>query len=136
MTAMKIGETDEWADEDDVAVYRERARTMLDQIVREVKLALKEADIDLDVFLMIPNSGDAIATFGTITDPPDDLWRRTSDIVCSIVREMAGLDGVRSRALSCASTADQSGDLDSPADTGGPVPIPAPMPSLDAGAER
>jgi hypothetical protein len=81
---------------------------------------------------MIPNGGDAICTFGTITDPPDELWGRVSDIVCSIVREIVGLGGVRSRALSCAST----GALDSPADTGGPVLIPASMPSLDAGVER
>ena len=93
-----------------------------------MKQALQEAAIEIDVFLMIPATGDAIATFGTLADPPDELWTRIGEIVCSIVRRAVGLDRVCSRPLSCATTADE---MTNP--TGAmPMTIPA---SLAAGAE-
>jgi hypothetical protein len=87
----------------------------------------------MDVFVMIPNTGDAIATFGTIIDPPDEVWSRVGEIVCSILRKAVGLDRVRCRELACATTADQ---MTSPAESAPiPTPTPTPMPPLDAGAE-
>ena len=98
----------EWIEDDeDVAAQRAKARNLLPQITQQVKQALQEASIEIDVFLMIPASGDAIATFGTLADPPDELWTRIGDIVCSIVRRAVGLDRVCSRPLSCATTADE-----------------------------
>ena len=37
--------------------------------------------IDLGLFFLIPNSGDAIVTFGTPGDPSDDEWNHVREIV-------------------------------------------------------
>jgi len=101
-------EVAEWIEDDeDVAAQRAKARNLLPQITQQVKQALQEASIGLDVFLMIPATGDAIATFGTLADPPDELWIRIGEIVGSIIRRAVGLDRVCSRPLSCATTADE-----------------------------
>ena len=122
-------EVAEWIEDDeDVAAQRAKAKNLLPQITQQVKQALQEASIGVDVFLMIPASGHAIATFGTLADPPDELWSRIGEIVCSIVRRAIGLDRVCSRPLSCATTADE---MTNP--TGA---MPSTMPgSLAAGAE-
>ena len=73
-------ETEEWIeDEEGVAAQRARARNLLPQITQQIKQALDEASIEIDVFLMIPTTGDAIATFGTLTDPPDELWNSVGE---------------------------------------------------------
>jgi hypothetical protein len=89
--------------------YRERAKTMLDQIVQQVKQALADAAISIDVFLLIPGGGDAIMTFGTVADPdPDDEeWSAVGAIVSAVVRRAIGLDRSRCRSLACATTRDQ-----------------------------
>jgi len=70
-------EVAEWIEDDeDVAAQRAKAKDLLPQITQQVKQALQEASIGVDVFLMIPASGHAIATFGTLADPPDELWTR------------------------------------------------------------
>jgi hypothetical protein len=81
---MTIQELDDPTDDDDVATHRARARNLLPQITQQVKRALDNAGISLDVFVMIPSSGDAIATFGTAADPADEVWSRASKIISSI----------------------------------------------------
>ena len=74
-----------------------------------MKQALADAAISIDVFLMVPGSGDAIVTFGPVTDPDpnDDEWQTVSAIVASVVRRAIGLDRSRCRSLACATTHDQ-----------------------------
>ena len=93
---MENDEREDLTDYEDVAAHRDRARNMLPQITQQVRQALNDADIDLDVFLMIPASGDAVATFGTVADPDDELWERVTEIVSSIVRRdgWAGSDAM------------------------------------------
>ena len=91
---------------DDVTTYRARARDLLTEITRQVRQALDDAGISLDVFVMIPSSGDAIATFGTVADPSDETWDRTSKIISSIVGESVGLARTRCREVACASTSE------------------------------
>ena len=126
-------ENEKWIENDDgVRAYRARARNLLPQITQEVKQALDEASIEMDVFMVIPTTGDAVVTFGTAIDPPDEVWTRVSDIVCSIIRKAVGLDRAKCRELACATTADHSGQLTSPAR---PMPIPTLMPSIAAGGD-
>ena len=100
--------TEEWIEDDEgVMARRARARNLLPDITQEVKQALKEAGIEMDVFLMIPMSGDALATFGTIIDPPDEVWVRVGEIVCAVLGRTVGLGPVRCGGLACATTADQ-----------------------------
>jgi hypothetical protein len=128
---MDNDELDDLTDDERAADHRARARNLLTQITEEVKQALKDAGIEMDVFLMIPTTGDAVATFGTVIDPPDELWARVGEIVCSVLRKAVGLGPVRCRELACATTADQ---MTSPADLA-PMPIPTSMPALAAGDE-
>jgi hypothetical protein len=44
-------------DSDPLSVYRDRAKAMLDQVVRLTKQMLAEHMISLDIFFLIPNSG-------------------------------------------------------------------------------
>jgi hypothetical protein len=110
-------ETEEWIeDNESVAAQRARARNLLPQITQQVKQALYDASIEIDVFLMIPTTGDAIATFGTLTDPPDELWTSVGEIVCAVLGKTVGLQRARCRELACATTADISGQLTSSAE--------------------
>jgi hypothetical protein len=101
---MTFQELDDPTDDDGVATYRARARDLLTEITRQVRQALDDAGISLDVFVMIPSSGDAIATFGTAANPTDEAWDRASKIISSIVGESVGLARTRCREVACAST--------------------------------
>ena len=128
---METEEPDDLTDCEDVADHRDRARNLLPQITQQVRQALNDADIDLDVFLMIPASGDAVATFGTVSDPDDELWKRVTEIVSSIVGETVGLGRTRCREVICATTHDHQPSGSSVSRT--PMPTPA---SQDSGAAR
>jgi hypothetical protein len=62
------------ADEERVAVHRDRAKGMLNQIAQQAKAALDEQGLDFSLFFIVPHSGDAVITFGTSGDPSDDEW--------------------------------------------------------------
>jgi hypothetical protein len=91
---------------DDEADYRERAAAKLDQIARDAKEAMAYQGIDTPLFFLVPNSGDAILTFGTTLDPDDDEWNRIGEIVSNIVRHTVGLDRVRCQPVVCATSHD------------------------------
>ena len=88
----------------DEAAYRERATELLDQIAQQAKQALSDASIDIELFFMVPRSSKAILTFGTLADPPDDLWNRVSEAVSCVVRNSLGIERTRCRGVACAST--------------------------------
>jgi hypothetical protein len=83
---------------------RELLRGSLKDIASKVRTALDNAALGIPVFLIIPSSGQAILTFGTLLDPSDEDWSRATKIVCGIVSKVAGLDGLHSRELACASS--------------------------------
>ena len=128
-------ETEEWIEDDEAIVaQRARARNLLPKITQQVKQALHEASIEIDVFLMIPTTGDAIATFGTLSDPPDELWTSIGEIVCAVLGNTVGLERARCRELACANTADISRQLTSSADLH--ATISTSMPSAITGEAR
>jgi hypothetical protein len=100
---MDANDDDDPTDDDDVMTHRARAKGMLDQIAEQARIALAEQGFDTPVFFIVP-SGEAIVTFGTIIDPPDDQWKRVSDVVVSVVRQLVGLDRTRCREVVCATT--------------------------------
>ena len=63
-------EREDLADDGRAAAHRERATAMLPEIAQQVKEALTGERIDTSVFFLVPNSGDAIITFGSAVDPP------------------------------------------------------------------
>lgn len=103
---METEEFDEVADDGDRTINRAKAKAELDGIAAQVKQALTDAGIDLDVFLLVPASGDAIVTFGTLADPDQELWGHVANIVTNIVQEKVGLRQAWSREIMCATTAD------------------------------
>ena len=85
-----------------VETQREIIRLALDEIAIEVGTALRDAGIDCPIYLAIPNSGNAIASIATPTDPPDEEWARISSVACGIIGKMLGGIGLRGRELRCA----------------------------------
>jgi hypothetical protein len=55
---------------------------------------------------VVPNSGDAIVSFGTIAepDPSDETWNTISQMVCQIVKDALSLKKIRTRELATATT--------------------------------
>jgi len=98
------GEQDDLTGEGDQRTYQERATAMLDQIAQQTKLVLSEAGIDLEIFFLVSQNSTAILTFGTPTDPSDDIWARVGEIVSCVVRNSLGIERTRCRGLVCAST--------------------------------
>jgi hypothetical protein len=125
-------ERDDLAD-DEATAHRARAATMLDQIACDAKEALADQNIAIDLFFLVPNSGEAVLIYGTPGDPDDGLWNRVREIVGSIVAESIGLDRVQCRQVMCAAT-------DSIADhqrTDSPAQPPSPTPALQhVGADQ
>jgi hypothetical protein len=102
MATMPIHEAmEDAADYAGVTAHRARAEVMLDQITGRARQALDAQGIDVDLFIMIPNSGDAIIAYGTTGDPSDELWNRAGMIVSEVVRDVVGVRRVRCRAVVC-----------------------------------
>jgi hypothetical protein len=99
---------DDLTDDKCVAVQRDRAMGMLNQIAQQAKAALDEQGLNISLFFLVPHSGDAIITFGTSDDPSDDEWDRVEEIVGSIVGQSIGLDRVRCRSVASATTRDRA----------------------------
>ena len=91
-------------DMDVVVAKRAKASAVLDQIAGRVKSALLEAGIELELFFLVPNSGNAILTFGVSGDPDDDLWDKISEIVVGVLKDTVGLVQPRRYAVRCATT--------------------------------
>jgi len=89
-------------DDDDVPAYRARAAIMLDQIAQASKRAL--ADQGIDLFFLVPNSGEAILIYGTPGDPDDASWEQVGETVAAIVGGLIGLRDTRRRPVRCATT--------------------------------
>lgn len=88
----------------DTQTHRQRATSDLDQIAQQVKRVLAENGIDVSLFFVVPGGGDAILSFGSMSDPSDELWDRITNLVCDVIKEAIGVDRVRCRGAACAST--------------------------------
>ena len=80
---------DDLADNDDATTYSERAKAMLDRIAAQAKQALSQRGVELDLFFLTPSSH-SVVTFGTMSDPPEQLWEEVSAVVSSIVQQEVG----------------------------------------------
>jgi hypothetical protein len=117
-------------DGDEVTADRDRAKETLNQVAGLAKQALAENGIDLDLFFLVPNSGESILMFGTSIDPDFATWARVGEIVSAIVREVVGLDDTRCRPVTCSTTTDAvAGNERSP------MQIPTPI-LQNTGAEQ
>jgi hypothetical protein len=84
------------------AELRRRATEALPQIAEQANEALRQVGIEFDVFFIVPRSGNAILTFGTLADPTDEVWEAASNIINVIVQDAIDAGELRSHELSCA----------------------------------
>ena len=89
-------------DSDTEFAYRERATAILDEVAALARKALMEAEIPMNVFFIVPPSGDAILTLGLAVSRGE--WQDIRAVVSSLVRRSIGLEPSRCRAIFCAMT--------------------------------
>jgi hypothetical protein len=99
-------------EKDSASTYRATIREQLNVIAATVQLALRDADLAQPVFFSVPSSGKAILTFATPLDPSEADWNRISAIICAIVGEKTGLEGLTARKLPCSVAAGTMGAAD------------------------
>ncbi len=87
---------------DDLELRRNSVRGSLNEITNDIAMEMRDAGLaSIPVYLVIPNSGEAIATVATPLDPSDDDWSRVMDIVCRVVQGKIGSGKLWNRGLAC-----------------------------------
>lgn len=86
----------------DAQKQRQTATIKLDQIAQQVRQVMAEHQIDVSLFFFVPSGGDAIISFGTMSDTPDELWDQITGLVCAVIQEEIGDERVRCRGVACA----------------------------------
>jgi hypothetical protein len=92
---------DQWL-ESHLDAKRKILRQAIDEIARQVGLALQDAGLHFPVYITVPNTGDALATIATPIDPSDIEWDHANEIVCSIFSQWIGHSEIRARPLAFA----------------------------------
>jgi hypothetical protein len=93
-------------------LQRETIRQSINEITEALNSALVQAGVPFPVFLCIPSTGDAIATFASPVEPDDAAWDRITRIVCEIVGKKIGSTALMTRSLACAMAGTQMGSCD------------------------
>ena len=88
--------------DDDETAYRERATALLDEFAQQARGVLRDAGIGIDLFFLVPKSGDVILTFGTNAELYCEEWQAIRATVSSLVRRSIGLDPAQCRDVVCA----------------------------------
>lgn len=85
---------DDLADE---AAYRERATALLDELAHRARVALRKAGIRLNVYFVLPPSGDAILTLGATASQEE--VQKIKAAIGLIVRRSIGLEPGQCREI-------------------------------------
>jgi hypothetical protein len=88
-----------------IETEREIIRPVLNDIAKEVEIKLREAGLNVPVFLTVPNSGSAIVTMATPADPADALWMKVTGIVVETVSSRLNGSRLQSKEVTCAMAA-------------------------------
>ena len=99
---MNTTENEKLSPDDGLEAHREVIGRSLDGITVEMETALRDASLDVPVFLVVPSSGSSIITFATPLDPSEEDWDRASAIVCRVVGEKLGGIKLGCRPLQCS----------------------------------
>ena len=88
---------------DDLDTQRESIRSSLDAITNDIGMALRDAGLGhIPIYLVVPNSGGALASLATPLDPSEDDWSRILEIAYRAIQKKIGCGSLRGRALTCA----------------------------------
>jgi hypothetical protein len=81
---------------------RATLRQLLPEIVNDIGMALRDTGLHFPIFITLPTSGNAIATFATPLDPSDNDWQEALDIACEMIRNRIGCGALCGRTVACA----------------------------------
>ena len=102
---------------DDLELQRDSIRGSLNEINNDIAMEMRDAGFGgIAVYLVIPNSGAAIATLATpLDDAPDGEWSQVLEIAYRVIQRRIGSGKLGSRALACTAinTAITSADITS-----------------------
>ena len=100
---------------DDLELQRDGIRGSLNEINNDIAMEMRDAGFDgIPVYLVIPNSGAAIATLATPSDDvPHGEWSQVLEIACRVIQRRIGSGKLGSRELTCTAinTAITSADV-------------------------
>ena len=88
---------------DDLELRRDSIRGSFNEINNDIAMEMRDAGFGgIPVYLVIPNSGAALAT---LTTPSDDVlhgeWSQVLEIACRVIQRRIGSGQLRSRKLTC-----------------------------------
>jgi hypothetical protein len=87
----------------DPEAQRTVIKSMLNDIAAEIGDAIRNARLDLPVYLTVPNSDNALATIVCPLDHlSDEDWSQASEIACKIIGKRLGGMRLLGRPLVCA----------------------------------
>jgi hypothetical protein len=87
--------------DDKVEAKRKIVRQSLDQIKDEIEHALHDANLNSPINIVVPSRYSLVTIGGTRNLPPDE-WSRMSAIVCEVIGQKLGRQGLRGRPLARA----------------------------------
>ncbi len=79
---------------------RDMIRQSLDAMANDIGMAMRDAGLaDIPTYLVIPNSGSAIATLMTPLDPSDDDWAHALEIACQVIQTKLSSSKLHTRKM-------------------------------------
>jgi hypothetical protein len=81
---------------------RDFIRQSLDAIINDIGMEMRDVGLSFPIYITVRNSGDALVTIATSSDPSDADWQQASGIVCRTLEERVGCGHLRGRELACA----------------------------------
>jgi hypothetical protein len=97
-----IEDEDDLSTDDKLDAQREVIRQSIDAIANDIGTAMRDVGLSFPIYITVRNSGDALVTIATSSDPSDADWQQASGIVCRPLEERVGCDRLRGRELACA----------------------------------
>ena len=102
---------------DDLELQRDSIRGSLNEINNDIAMEMRDAGFGgIPVYLVIPNSGAALATLATpLDDMPNGEWSQVLEIACREIQRRIGSGKLCSREFACTAinTAVTSADITS-----------------------
>jgi hypothetical protein len=93
---------DQLSTDDRLDAQRDIIRQSLDAIVNDIGIAMRDVGLTFPIYITVRNSGDALVTIATSSDPSDEEWEHARQIVCRTLEERVGCGRLGGRELACA----------------------------------
>jgi hypothetical protein len=92
---------------------REMIRQSLDAISADIGVAMRDAGLGaIPTYVVIPNSGNAVATVMTPLDPTEEIWARIMEIACRVIQEKIGSGRLHTRDMAWTMANEPTGVAD------------------------